>query len=54
MRLPIADMPQLLASGQITHALVWAAYLHYDLWKKAGSAALSAFTARNGLTHFCL
>ncbi len=45
--LPIADVPQLLASGQITHALVWAAYLHYDLWKKkAGLGALSAFTAR--------
>jgi 8-oxo-dGTP pyrophosphatase MutT (NUDIX family) len=37
--LPIADVPQLLASGQITHALVWAAYLHYDLWKKKQGSA---------------
>lgn len=28
---PLADVPQLLRSGAITHALVWAAFLHLDL-----------------------
>lgn len=28
---PLADVPQLLRSGLITHALVWAAFMHLDL-----------------------
>lgn len=31
---PIAAVPELLARGEITHALVWAAFQHYELWQK--------------------
>ncbi len=31
---PLSDLPSLFQTGKITHALVWAAYLHYDLWEK--------------------
>ena len=31
---PLAAIPELLAGGQITHALVWAAFHHYELWKQ--------------------
>ncbi|HMU41293.1 MAG TPA: NUDIX hydrolase [Pseudomonadota bacterium] len=33
---PVDALPSLFSSGKITHALVWAAYLHYDLWRKNG------------------
>ena len=36
---PIAELPSLLQSGRISHALVWAAYLHYDLWCKRRDTA---------------
>ena len=42
--LPIAELPELLQSGRISHALVWAAYLHYDLWKKKQQALAAAKT----------
>ena len=28
---PLADVPRMLASGEISHALVWAAFHHYEL-----------------------
>lgn len=28
---PLADVPRLFKSGEITHALVWAAFMHLDL-----------------------
>ncbi len=31
---PLSAIPELLASGAITHALVWAAFQHYELWQK--------------------
>ena len=31
---PLAAIPELLVSGQITHALVWAAFHHYELWRQ--------------------
>ncbi|HRI52987.1 MAG TPA: NUDIX hydrolase [Pseudomonadota bacterium] len=36
---PLTEIPALLASGEITHALVWAAFLHYELWQKRQAAA---------------
>lgn len=30
---PLLEVPKLLASGQIRHALVWAALMHFDLWR---------------------
>lgn len=41
---PIAELPELLQSGRISHALVWAAYLHYDLWKKKQQTLAAAKT----------
>ncbi|MBL8636442.1 MAG: NUDIX hydrolase [Myxococcales bacterium] len=35
---PVAELPELLRTGRISHALVWAAYLHYDLWKRQQQA----------------
>lgn len=31
---PLADVPRLLTGGEITHALVWAAFLHLQLLKQ--------------------
>jgi 8-oxo-dGTP pyrophosphatase MutT (NUDIX family) len=31
---PLASVPRLLAEGQITHALVFAAFYHYELWAR--------------------
>ncbi len=30
----VSELPSLFQTGRITHALVWAAYLHYDLWRR--------------------
>ena len=30
---PLADVPSLLRTGRIRHALVWAAFMHLDLWR---------------------
>ncbi len=32
---PVADIPDLLRSGTIRHALVWAGFQHYDLHRRA-------------------
>jgi 8-oxo-dGTP pyrophosphatase MutT (NUDIX family) len=37
---PMSELPSLFQSGRISHALVWAAYLHYDLWRKQRDASL--------------
>lgn len=31
---PLAELPAMLGSGEITHALVWAAFQHFELWQK--------------------
>lgn len=31
---PLVEVPVLLATGRIRHALVWAALLHVDLWRR--------------------
>jgi 8-oxo-dGTP pyrophosphatase MutT (NUDIX family) len=36
---PLAEIPQLLSSGEITHALVWAAFHHYELWRQGKGPA---------------
>ena len=35
---PLSDVPQLLRSGAISHALVWAAFLHHDLLSRGEQA----------------
>jgi len=43
---PLAQMPALFARGEITHALVWAAFHHYELWRQGQSGqAASARSA---------
>jgi ADP-ribose pyrophosphatase len=34
---PVEEVPALVASGKIRHALVVAAIFHYELWRKGGS-----------------
>lgn len=36
---PLAELPAMLAGGEITHALVWAAFQHFDLWQRRQAAA---------------
>ena len=36
---PLSAIPQLLAGGEITHALVWAAFQHYELWRQGRGPA---------------
>lgn len=35
---PLTEIPALFARGEITHALVWAAFHHYELWQKRQAA----------------
>lgn len=35
---PLAELPELFARGEITHALVWAAFHHYELWRRGPGA----------------
>lgn len=35
---PLAELPELFARGEITHALVWAAFHHYELWRRGQGA----------------
>jgi ADP-ribose pyrophosphatase len=37
---PVADLPDLVASGKIAHSLVVVALYHFDLWRKRQSAAV--------------
>jgi 8-oxo-dGTP pyrophosphatase MutT (NUDIX family) len=38
---PLASIPQLFAQGEITHALVWAAFHQYDLWRQGKGPSVS-------------
>lgn len=37
---PLADVPALMAAGRIRHSLVVVAWYHFELWRRAGDAAL--------------
>lgn len=39
---PLTELPELLASGEITHALVWAAFQHFELWRRRNAAGSGA------------
>ncbi len=39
---PLAELPAMLEGGEITHALVWAAFQHFDLWQKRQKATAAA------------
>lgn len=39
---PLAELPELFARGEITHALVWAAFHHYELWRRGQEAGAPA------------
>jgi hypothetical protein len=36
---PIADLPQLVASGKIQHSLVVVALYYFELWQRQGTEA---------------
>lgn len=38
---PLAAVPELLGRGEITHALVWAAFHHFELWRQGKAAAIA-------------
>lgn len=45
---PLAELPAMLEGGEITHALVWAAFQHFALWQKRQNAAAAGGPAGSG------